>query len=278
MNTKIKNRRAVTSIGIVAIAAIMIGSVAALEYAEANKHKNGGGGDSKGANKTMIGEPTIDVVRDQDGWATIINGTIKTSSPSDLVITHFQECAIHTGLKLDAMNENNQVSAIREEVRLLVDGNVIPASFNDDPNPETFGIVTMCARAYAIDTNVLSNIDALCVAQQGMGGVGCELPASFFDSYIRTKQTHGWEWIALNVGQYSDSMDHLVEVQSRTFTALDGMEIGTDEFQDEASTTESCTKDSEAPNRECTDTILEVGKKTLIVVEDKLAVSASLSN
>ena len=227
----------------------------------------------------MFGESVVDVVRDQDGWGTIIKGTIKTSTNSDLRITHWQECAIHTGLKLDAMNENNQVSAIREEVRLLVDGYVIPASFNDDPNPETFGIVTMCARAYAINTNVLSNIDALCVAQQGMGGVGCELPASFFDSYVRTKQTHGWEWIALNVGQYSDSMDHLVEVQSRTFTALDGMEFGSDEAQEEISTTESCMKDSEDPNRRgCTDTILEVGKKTLVVVEDKLVVSTSLSN
>jgi len=43
---------------------------------------------------------------------------------------------------------------------------------------------------------------------------------------------------------------------------------------DEASDTESCKKDD--PNLSCVDTVLEIGKRSLIAEEEKLAVSASL--
>ena len=217
MKIKTKKRRAVTSIGIVAIAAIMIGSVAAFEYAEAKKHNLTN--DPKGANKTVIGEPLLNVIPDMASWKTIIAGTIKTSTNSDLIITHFQECAIHTGLKLDIQNENLS-SVVRENVRLLIDDVVVPASFGENAtdNDEvdgTFGVVTMCSRAYSIDTNVLSTLNATC--QAGIGPCPTDI---FFDSYIRTKQTHGWQWIVLNAGYNSDVNDHVVQVQARTFTTL----------------------------------------------------------
>ena len=70
MKIKTKNRRAVASIGIVAIAALMIVSVAAYNLADAKNPNEGGGGggEPKASNKTMIGESVVDVVRDQDGW------------------------------------------------------------------------------------------------------------------------------------------------------------------------------------------------------------------
>ena len=79
----------------------MIASVAAYDFADAAK-----GGP---ANKTSVGDnPGIGsnlmvAVSPTDGeyWYTIVYGTIKTSSTSDLVVSHNQECAIHTGLNLD---------------------------------------------------------------------------------------------------------------------------------------------------------------------------------
>ena len=279
---KTKNRRAVTSIGIVAIAALMIVSVGAYDYAEAKKHNDGGGGGDGGgpANKTVIGEPVVEVVVDKDNWKTIIKGEIKTSTNSDLHITHFQECAIHTGLKLDAQRQD-LTSVVREDVRLIIDGKIIPAAFgdkithppgNDDKDGE--GVVTMCGRAYAIETNVLSNIDALCTLQ----GEQCLLDPSFFDSYIRTKQTHGWQWIALNVGADNESTEHTVKIQARTFDTLAGMKMGSSDAKNVASDSESCMKDldPELEERGCVDSILEVGKRVLIIEEDKLAVGAHL--
>jgi len=273
MKTKTKNRRAVASISIVAIAALMIASVAAYNLADAAPSK----GEPKGANKTMIGKSDLDGIPNSSGWTTIISGMIKTSNTSDLRVTHFQECAIHTGLKLDAFNED-LTSAIREDVRLVVDDIIIPASVGDEisvpPNLDslTEGAVTFCGRAFHIETNVLSNVDALCAGQ-----LMCELPESFFDSFIRTKQAHGWEWIVLDLS--ADT--HKVEIQARTTTELDGLlqdMTNPDEAKNVASNTESCMKDGmevEDPTI-CTDTVLEVGKRTLIAVEDKLAVGTTL--
>jgi len=271
MKIKTKKRRAVTSIGIVAIAAIMIGSVTAYDYAEAKKHNLTN--DPKGANKTVIGEPLLNVIPDMASWQTIIAGTIKTSTNSDLIITHFQECAIHTGLKLDIQNENLS-SVVRENVRLLIDDVVVPASFGENAtdNDEvdgTFGVVTMCSRAYSIDTNVLSTLNATC--QNGIGPCPTDI---FFDSYIRTKQTHGWQWIVLNVGANNETTEHTVKIQARTFATIDGMTMGSEEAKNEASDSGSCMEDG--TERGCVDSILEVGKKVLIIEEDKLAVGAHL--
>ncbi len=266
-----KNRRAVATISIVAIAALLIVSVAVYNFADAAKPGGGGGGgDSKAANKAMIGTSDLSGVLNYHGWSPIISGTIKTSSTSDLLVRHYQECAIHTGLKLDATNDD-LTSAIREDVRLRIDGKIVPASYDEDPDAKDYGVVTMCGRAYHIETNVLDNIDALCDAQAKINPLNpCTLDPSYFDSFIRTKQAHSWEWVALNLG----SGDHTVVVEARSYTALDGMTAGSEEAMAEASDTESCKKDR--PLTDCIDTVLEIGKRSLIAEEEKLAVSASL--
>jgi len=276
MNTKIKNRRAVTSIGIVAIAALMIVSVGAYEYAEAKKHNDGGDKEGGGpANKTMIGIPDLVVRPDTMSWQPIISGMIKTSNPSDLVITHFQECAIHTGLKLDGQNEG-ATSVVREDIRLVIDGKIIPASFgdkvSDPPNLDslTEGVVTMCGRAYQIDTNILSKINTLCNNVFDAFGNPVCVDDAFLKSFIATKQTHGWQWVALNVG----SGEHNVVIEARTATVLDSLLVGGETWKDSASDLGSCKNPDVT---DCVDTVLEVGKRQLIAVEDKLAVSASLS-
>ena len=273
---KTKNRRAVTSISVVAIAALMIASVAAYDFADAAK-----GGP---ANKTSVGDnPGIGsnlmvAVSPTDGeyWYTIVYGTIKTSSTSDLVVSHNQECAIHTGLNLD-QNIGAAASAIREDVRLRIDatsihpvtgiasgGYIVPATFGDPITGDGLvdeGAVTFCGRAYQIDTNVLSTVYALCnIANTTLAN--CSGQEIYFDSYIRTKQTHSWDWIALNVG----SGDHTVSVEVRVINELEGIptsvESDDDDVEDSVASG-ACTT--------CVDTVLEIGKRNLIVIEDKLA-------
>ena len=299
--TKTKNRRAVTSIGVVAIAALMIASVAAYDFAEAVKPGSGGGDSTKGADKTMIAGNTMTYVLDTYKWTPIVYGEIKTSSTGDLIVTFNEECAIHTGLKLT--NEvQDLTSAVRQDVRLviggelgedgkpivnangdIIDGKVIPAVYGDIgyDDPDYYGVVTMCGRAYHIDTNLLSTVAELCGLHNPFGnGTACTLPENtpgevkeiFFNSFIRTKQAHSWDWVVLDKG----AGVHLVTIQAKVVDRLAGMTYGTSEAKDVASDMESCMKDHEDDlTRNCTDSFLEVGKRSIIVQVDKLPVGTT---
>ncbi len=213
------------------------------------------------ANKTLIGDSDLVAIAGNGAWYKIISGQIKTSTPSDLIVTHNQECAIHTGLNLDEGTEE-ATSAIREEIKLVVDGKVVPASYADphtdsDPDLDQFGLITMCGRAYHIDTNVLSTVFELCNNDEL-----CMKTEIFFDSYIRTKQAHSWSWIVLDVG----SGVHDVEVYAKITKSLEA--IG-DEVKKKGKAIDSGVCSTNDDN--CVDTVLEIGKRNLIVVEDKLA-------
>ena len=228
-------------IGIAAIVAILAVSAVAFSASQAAV--------AAPANKAMFTAQDVTVIPNTyDTWATIISGTIKTSSPSDLFISHQQECAIHTELNLDSDNESG-TSAVREDIRVLVDGNPVPISYSGDT---LISDVTLCSRAYHIDTNVLSTIDDLCTAVEGIDGVTYTCPEDiYFDSYIATKQAHGWTFVALDVG----SGEHTVEVQAL--------------LADNITVKGKNSKDSGAPT--APNTVLEVGKANLIVTEEKLA-------
>ncbi|MGD2107453.1 MAG: hypothetical protein PVH93_07590 [Nitrosopumilaceae archaeon] len=237
--------------GLVALVAVLAISTVAIAFTQSVS--------AAPANKTVIGSGLIGAQIASDDWQTIISGTIKTSTPSDLVISHDQECTIHTGLNLDQDNEQ-ATSAIRQDIRLLVDGEVVPATYGDED-----GIVTLCGRAYQMDTNVLSTVYDLCNWAESLDldgdGVAdnadiCSDDEIYFDSFIRTKQAHGWHWIALDVG----SGEHSVEVQSKLINELDG--VGNQNGK------KGPAKDS---GDTTVDTVLEIGKRNLIVTEEKLA-------
>jgi len=210
------------------------------------------------ANKTSIGSGSMGAIAESDEWVTIIAGTIKTSTPSDLIVNHNQECTIHTGLNLN-QDVEKATSAVREDIRLLVDGIVQPATYGDED-----GIVTLCGRAYHIDTNVLSTVYELCNFLEGDTGFDTEVCTAdeiYFDSYIRTKQAHSWSWVVLDVGQGL----HTVEVQAMLFNELD--EVGDKQGKKGKATDSGACTDKP----DCVDTILEIGKRNLIVSEEKLA-------
>ena len=244
-----------TKYGIVALVAVLTMSTVAIALSQSAV--------AAPANKTVMGSGNMGAQIASDGWQTIISGTIKTSTPSDLVISHDQECTIHTGLNLDQDNEQ-ATSAIRQDIRLLVDGDVVPATYGDED-----GIVTLCGRAYHIDTNVLSTVYELCNWAESLdldldgqpdNAEVCTDDEVYFDSFIRTKQAHGWHWVALDVG----SGEHTVEVQSKLVNELDG--VGNQKGK----------KGAASDSGDATvDTVLEIGKRNLIVTEEKLATGAT---
>ena len=254
--TKTKYR----TIGLIASVAILTVALVATNFAMVSADP---------ANKTSFGSSQIGALAANSGWYTIAATEIKTSSPSDLIVRHNQECTIHTGLNLDQDSEI-ATSAIREDIRLKIttaDGEVryesaVPGT-NDD------GIITMCGRAYHIDTNVLSTVYDLCAFVESLdldldgepdNAEVCEGDEVYFDSYIRTKSAHGWDWVVLDLGAGT----HLVEVEANLVSELDAVGDGKGKKGQAA----NCTfEDPDCP----VDTILEIGKRSLIVTEDKLA-------
>ena len=246
-------KKSMTTFGIAALVAVLAMSTVAIALSQSAI--------AAPANKTAIGSGSMGAIADSDGWTTIVAGTIKTSTPSDLIVRHNQECAIHTGLNLDQDNEK-ATSAVREDIRLVVDGEVVPATYGDED-----GIVTLCGRAYHIDTNVLSTVYDLCAFAESLDLDGdgvpdntevCEDDEIYFDSYIRTKQAHGWDWVVIDVG----SGVHTVEVQAMLFNELDDLTNGK----------KGKANDS---NNDTVETILEIGKRSLIVTESKLATGST---
>lgn len=211
------------------------------------------------ANKTTYGETTVGVLAAESGWMPISTATIKTSTPSDLRVSHNQECTIHTGLNLDQFEEQ-ATSSIREDVRLRIitasgEDRIIPAV----PGTSDNGEVTLCSRAYNIDTNVLSTVWELCQFVESSDGLdtdACTGDEVYFDSFIRTKQAHSWDWIAMNLGAGT----HTVIVEAKLVNELDSVDDGKGK--------KGKAKDSDDST---VDTLLEIGKRNLIIVEDKLA-------
>jgi len=248
MHIKTKNRKAIGTLGIVAVSAILVFSMVAYNLSQTAL--------ATPANKTTFGVSTVEVTP-TTAFLPIVSGSMHVSGPSDLIVTFNHECSIHTGLNLDNLKEN-ATSAIRQEIWLKVTkqgeapfiASAVPSSGNAGDN----GIVTMCGRAYSMDTNVLSVLNATCTATSTCSG-----SEVFLDSFIRTKQAHSWTWVVLDLGPGTVTVD----VESRIVKELEGLKGAPGKGGKKATDGDPCAS--------CVDTILTVGKRSLILVEDKLA-------
>jgi len=224
------------------------------------------------ANKSAFGGEGVGAIAPDGAWHSIVNGTIKTSTPSDLLVTHNQECTIHTGLNLDKTNQD-LTSAIREDVRLLVLTEGQPDRYINPvplyPEGQTYAAVTMCGQAYHIETNILLSIFKLCAFTEGLGlGNVCTEDDPIFNSYIRTKAAHGWSWVVPNLGQG----EHTIVVQAQLYKELDAVGDGSGKKGPAKDTSKDVDCTNEAGN-DCVDTILEIGKRSLIITEEKFSSS-----
>jgi hypothetical protein len=168
---------------------------------------------------------------------TIMSATFKSSKPSDLLIQTALECSIFTQL-LTNNTDNSATAGARVRVWVELDGKIVPVQSisapPQDPAAQPAGNdsdkATFCDREYSRtvtdDETLLDGIDAE-------------------DDYIRTKSTHGFNWIRMNAG----SGPHKVEVKATLTTATDGQ-----------ATAEA-----------------EIGNRTLIVEPTKMANDAVIS-
>lgn len=155
----------------------------------------GAGATHEPANKVSAAG-SAGVVVDPAETVTLMSEKIKTSKPTDLILSVSLECVITTELT----TVGNDSAAAEERVRVWVeiDGKAVPVS-SDDP-PADAGKVTFCDRLDQRTTSLFDDEDATIKTLQ------------------RTGQANAFNWMALDVG----SAVHTIEVKAMFIKATDG--------------------------------------------------------
>ncbi len=205
---------------------------------------------SNGANKSVYSTDQPIVSFEAEGEETLASATIKTAKPTDLLILYNEECALYTEVNLKSSKQTTGVDGVEidtaraaHNIQLYVDG----AAVGEE--------ITMCDRTYGIHTNILNQIQDLCVAvndiYDSIDGTSYECDETFLNSWIKTNSAHGWNWIVLNLGQdFSTDGSHTIEVKG---TYVD---------------------EDDTDNVENADEAVVIGERSLIVVPTHLDVAA----
>lgn len=127
--------------------------------------------------------------------AELLKGTIKTSSPTDVIFSVNLECALWTDITTVGNDDSESVARVKVWVEL--DGK--PVAVSGDDTAET-GKVVFCDRAYRRTTTDFDDEDAR------------------IDSYLRTRSAHSFDWISMNLG----SGTHTISVKGELQTAVTG--------------------------------------------------------
>ena len=165
----------------------------------------------------------------------ILSATMKTSKTTDVMIHTALECSILTALTTDTANPTATAGS-NVKVWIEVDEKIVSLSQVSSPpqGPTAEGDdsdkVTFCDREYS---------RTVTDAEGENGAVDTE------DDYIRTKSSHGFNWVQMNLGS------------------------GTHEVAVWATLTESASPNADAQ--------AEIGNRTLIVEPTKMANNAVIS-
>lgn len=164
------------------------------------------------ANKSVYSTQEYTSVFESDGEALLAATTIKTSKPQDLLILYDEECSLYTEVNLKSKKQQTGEAGVEIDtaraaqlIQLYVDGIAV-----GEP-------ITMCDRTYGVETNILNQIQDLCVAVNDLNdtvfGTTFVCEETFYNSWIATKSAHGWSWVVLDLGQdYADNGMHTIEV------------------------------------------------------------------
>jgi hypothetical protein len=150
-------------------------------------------GGSNAANKTAASGSTVEILSAALS-TTVLDTTIKTSSPQDLIFSVTMECALWTTVQ----TVGNDVSEARATVTVsvLFDGVAVPVSGAGDD-----GRVVFCDRTHRQTTTGFDDENAT------------------IEQYLATRSANGFNWLLPDVG----SGVHTVQVQAdlTTFTSDD---------------------------------------------------------
>lgn len=130
---------------------------------------------------------------------TLLSGTIKTSSPKDLIFRLTAECALWTDVTTVGNDDSQAIATVKVWVEM--DGEVIPVA--DDDTGEDAGKVVLCNRAYRRVTTMFDDENAT------------------IETYLSTRSANGFNWFTFDAGSFPSP--HLIEVKAQLETQVDGM-------------------------------------------------------
>ncbi|HLC24197.1 MAG TPA: hypothetical protein VJJ25_01040 [Nitrosopumilaceae archaeon] len=206
---------------------------------------------ASGANKSVYSTDQPIAIFEAGLEQTVASTTIKTAKPTDVLILFNEECALYTEVGLTSSKQRTSTIGVEidtaraaHDIQLYVDGVAVGEK------------ITMCDRTYGIHTNILNQIQDLCIAvddiYDSIDGTSYTCADSFFNTWIKTNSAHGWNWIVVNLGQeFNTDGTHTIEVKG----------IYTDE--------------DDTDNVENADEAVVIGERSLIVIPTQLDVGAT---
>lgn len=127
----------------------------------------------KPANVVTAAGSTVEVVGPGEE-VTLLTGTLRTASPTDLILSVTAECALTTNVTTVGNDDSSAFGQVR--VWVEIDGNPVGVTSGDD------GKVVFCNRAYQRKTSQFDDEDAT------------------IETFFSTRAANGFNWLALNVG------------------------------------------------------------------------------
>lgn len=203
----------IATIGTAAIAVALAASLIIANIATVQKSSALLPADKVAVASSAIAVDTESYAYPDNSGIVLSSGTLKSSSPADLYIQFDTECTLVTDLNLGKTTDVSGISsaeAVAEvNVWVTLDGNPVPVTSitanGATGNALEDSKVTYCDRAFKVSTNTLNQISQLCQAT-----LVCTGGEPFLDIFLKTKSTHSFGWLALNVG----SGTHVIEVHA----------------------------------------------------------------
>jgi hypothetical protein len=138
------------------------------------------------ANKTSVAASKIEFMSapltgpgSSSEEVTLLSTVMRSTNPSDLVVSVTLECALWTSV----FNTGNDDNTARAAVKIWVEIDGTPIMINPDEPGEDDGKVTFCDRMHRQETADFDDEDAR------------------INQYLETRTANGFNWILIGVGQ-----------------------------------------------------------------------------
>ena len=181
----------------VALASVCVASLLIVSYVA-----QGADASHEPANKTAVAGSTIVRIAEEAEAQPILQETMRVASPTDLMLQVQLECSLITNVK--TVGDDDQHAEAKFDVWVTIDGVRVPVSAaapanNEAGNTGDEGTVTFCNRRYQ---RIVSNLE------EGNPPVDDDSDDDLtIETFLSTKSTHGFNWIALNTGRDGYDVD-----------------------------------------------------------------------
>lgn len=186
-DSRLQNKIAVTAAALVLLGVLFAPSLVGF---------HGGEAEPQPADKVAVAGSVMEVMSaplvegSSSEIVTLLEADIKTSAPTSLIFHLTAECALWTQVTTVGNDDQEAIATVKAWVE--VDGERVGVTSAEDPDDEDFGKVVLCNRAHRQVTEMFEDENAT------------------IKQFLRTRQANAFNWIALEVG----SLTHTIEVKA----------------------------------------------------------------